>query len=271
MTMTTLVIGATGATGRLLVQQLLKRDQCVRVIVRSPDKLPDVLRNHGHLSVLQANILDLSDAELSRNVNGCAAIASCLGHELNLRGIYGEPRRLVTEATRRLCKAIKGNTPDKPTKFVLMNTAGNSNRDLQEAVSFGQRFVIGLIRLVLPPHVDNEKAADFLRTEIGQNDEAIEWVAVRPDTLLDQDAVTEYEAHPSPTRSALFDPGEISRINVAHFMAELITNGGTWNRWKGQMPVLYNTASTSSGPGAQTALSPGYQPGALSRKSTEEK
>lgn len=240
--MTTLVVGASGATGRLLVEQLLTRGQLVKVIVRSPGKLPESIRHHDCLSVTQANILDLSDEELSKTVGGCAAVASCLGHELNLKGIYGQPRRLVTDATRRLCKAIRAGRPEKPVKFVLMNTAGNSNRDLREAVPVAQKLVIGILRRILPPHADNEEAADFLRTQIGQDNKAIEWVAVRPDTLINQTAVTRYEAHASPTRSALFNAGVVSRINVAHFMAELITVDDTWNRWKGQMPVLYSTA-----------------------------
>ena len=239
--MTILVVGASGATGRLLVQQLLNRGHNVRVIVRSPDKLLEVVPHHEHLSVIKASVLDLSDAEMARHVNGCAAVASCLGHNLTWKGIYGRPRRLVTDATRRLCTAIRENKANAPTRFVLMNTAGNSNRDLHEPISFGQRCVIGLIRLLLPPHVDNEKAADYLRAKVGQGDNTIEWVAVRPDTLLNRDNITEYEVHASPTRSALFNPGQTSRINVAHFMADLITDDGTWNRWKGQMPVIYNT------------------------------
>jgi hypothetical protein len=65
-------------------------------------------------------------------------------------------------------------------------------------------------------------------------------VVVRPDNLINEDIVTEYEVYPSPTRSAIFDAGKTSRINVGHFMAELITNNDLWNRWKGQMPVIYN-------------------------------
>ncbi len=239
--MTTLVVGATGATGRLLVAQLLHRGHHVRVIVRSPDKLPEVLTNHDNLSVISASVLELSDAEMAQHVSGCRAVASCLGHNLSVKGLFGHPRRLVTDATRRLCDAIKTNKSEEPTKFVLMNTAGNSNRDLNEPISFGQTCVIGLLRL-LPPHVDNEKAADYLRTKIGQNDRAIEWAAVRPDKLTNEDQVTAYEVHSSPIRSAIFDAGLTSRINVGHFMADLITDDDTWNKWKGQMPVIYNTA-----------------------------
>ena len=51
-----------------------------------------------------------------------------------------------------------------------MNTTGNRNRDLNEPISLAQKCVIGLLRLLLPPHADNEDAADYLRTKIGQND-----------------------------------------------------------------------------------------------------
>ncbi len=121
-----------------------------------------------------------------------------------------------------------------------MNTTGNRNRDINEPISVGQKCVIGLLRLLLPPHVDNENAADFLRTKVGQNNRYIEWVAVRPDDLVNEEEVTEYDSYPSPTRSAIFDAGKTSRINVGHFMAHLITDDSSWNRWKGQMPVIYN-------------------------------
>jgi putative NADH-flavin reductase len=134
--MTTLVVGASGATGRQLVAQLLHRGQTVRAIVRSPENLPEVLRNQENLSLIQASVLDLSDAEMSRYVEGCDAVASCLGHSLNFKGIFGPPRRLVTDATRRLCNAIKANEPEAAVKFVLMNTTGNCNRDLEEPISF---------------------------------------------------------------------------------------------------------------------------------------
>ena len=106
-----LVVGATGATGRLLTEELLNRGHTVKVIVRSPDKLPESIKNHANLSVVQAALLDLSDAELAEHVKGCDAVSSCLGHNLTFKGVYGQPRRLVTDATRRLCQAIRANSP----------------------------------------------------------------------------------------------------------------------------------------------------------------
>ena len=142
----------------------------------------------------------------------------------------------------RLCEAIGATQPAQPVKFMLMNTTGNRNRDLDEPVSFAQRCVIGLLRLMVPPHADNEQAADYLRTRIGQHDPCIEWAAVRSDGLTDEEQVTEFELHASPMRSAIFDAGKTSRINVGHFMAQLITDEDAWRRWQGRMPVIYNRA-----------------------------
>ena len=238
--MTVLVVGASGATGSKLVEQLINDKHKVKVIVRSKEKLPDLWKTHQNLQLITASVLDLSDTEMREIVKDCDAVASCLGHNLTWKGIYGEPRKLVTDATRRFCSAIKLNEPQHPVKFVLMNTTGNRNRDLHEPISVAQKCVIGLLRLLLPPHVDNEKAADYLRTQIGQNDPYIEWAAVRPDGLIDGEAVTKYEIYASPTRSAIFNAGKVSRINVAHFMARLIDDADLWASWKGQMPVIYS-------------------------------
>lgn len=240
--MTTIVVGATGATGRLLVQQLLDRGGRIRAVVRSADRLLAGLGNHPNLEVTEASLLSLSDDRLRELVAGCGAVASCLGHNLTFRGIWGSPQRLVTDAVRRLCEAVQAGGHDTPVKFVLMSSAGVRHQGLAEPVSLAQRAVVGLIRTLVPPHADNERAAEFLRTEISADSGAIEWAVVRPDSLTDADAVTPYETHASPTRSAIFDPGKTSRINVAHFMAELVTSDAAWDAWQGRMPVIYNQA-----------------------------
>ena len=238
--MTILVVGASGVTGRQLIEQLLIQGHNVKAVVRSPEKLPEAWKSNERIKIISASLLDLSDKEMIELILGCHSIASCLGHNMNWKGIYGQPRKLVTDAARRLCNAIEANKPESPIKYVLMNTTGNRNRDLNEPISFAQKCVIGLLRLLLPPHVDNEKAADYLRTQVGQNNQFIEWAAVRPDGLIDDKEVTDYEIYPSPIRSAIFNAGKTSRINVGHFMVSLINDDDLWNKWKGQMPVIYN-------------------------------
>jgi hypothetical protein len=238
--MNVFIAGSTGATGKKLTSELLERGHRVVTVVRTKNSLPEELRKHPNMSVTEASLLDLTDTRLQELVKGCDAIVSTLGHNISFKGMYGHPRRLVTDAARRLCEAAKANKPKNSVKFVLMNTTGNKNRDLDEKQSFGEKVVVGLLRVLLPPQADNEAAAGYLRTKIGQNDSMIKWVAVRPDGLIDKDTVTEYTIHPSPLRSPIFDAGQTSRINVGHFMAELIDNDALWEAWKGQMPVIYN-------------------------------
>ena len=238
--MKTLIVGASGATGKHLVDQLLSKNQRVRIVVRSPEQLPISWRNNPNLEIISASILDLNDAQMKDLTSDIDAIASCLGHNISFKGIYGKPRKLVTDTVRRLSEAVISNNPETPLKFVLMNTSGNRNRDLNEPISFAEKIVVGIIRLLLPPHNDNENAADYLRSKIGPENKNIEWTAVRPDSLINEDKITPYEIHPSPIRSAIFNAGKVSRINVAHFMSMLIISDNLWNKWKGKMPVIYS-------------------------------
>ncbi len=240
--MTTLVVGASGATGRLLVEQLLEQGEKVKIIVRSLSGLPDSWQQNDRLAITQASLLDMSNAQLLAHVKGCSAVASCLGHNLTFKGMFGHPRRLVSDGVQRLCDAIEKTAAHTPVKFVLMNTTGNKNEQEGEAVSTAHTAVIGLIRCLLPPHSDNEMAASYLQSRFGTHQGIIEWAAVRPDSLIDEALVSEYNVHPSPTRCAIFDAGKTSRINVANFMSQLINNQGIWDEWKYKMPVIYNSA-----------------------------
>jgi len=56
---------------------------------------------------------------------------------------------------------------------------------------------------LLPSHRNNVKAANFLINGLGKQDEIIEWVAVRPDTLINNDVESDYEICESLVRSPL--------------------------------------------------------------------
>ena len=213
-------------------------------IVRTAEKLPQNIRNHENLSITTSTILDMNYEDVIQHVENRDAIVSCLGHTVDFRGLFGHPRRLVSDSVQRLCQAVQVNSPSNPVKLLLMSSVGCRNSDAEEKISYAQLCVIGLLRLLVPPHSDNEKAANYLRTMIGQNNSHIEWTAIRPDDLIENDEVSSYSILVSPTRS-IFNAGKTSRINVAHFMVQLITDTGTWSKWKGHMPVIYNDVTDS--------------------------
>jgi nucleoside-diphosphate-sugar epimerase len=243
--LTVLLVGGTGRTGSRVLEQLLGRGVAVRAIVRSRDRLPPACRKNPDLAITEADLLSLSDEELRRHVDGCDAIVSCLGHVLSLRGIFGRPRDLVTRAATRLCRAIESVRPAAPIRLVLMSSVSVHRTGTVDArrSRFERAFLWVLCRL-LPPAHDNQRAADFLADKIGTSNPYVEWVAVRPDTLLDGD-VSGYTVHDGLVTS-LFRPDHTRMANVAHFQCELATDSVMWDRWKGRLPVIVDTTAPMS-------------------------
>jgi hypothetical protein len=193
--------------------------------------------------VIEASLLSLRDQDLQQHLRGCHAVISCLGHVLSLKGVFGPPRDLVTRATTRLTSGIEALRSPTPVKFILMssvsvNRPGGLDR---RRGRFERAFLWTLCRL-LPPAGDNQRAANVLLEKVGPDNAFVQWVVVRPDSLLEGD-VSEYTVNQGLVNS-LFAPGRTTMANVAHFMCELATDPGTWSDWKSRLPVIVDAAAS---------------------------
>jgi len=239
--LTVLLLGGTGRTGGRVLQQLLGRGVSVRAVVRSAERLPAGAAGDPNLTVVVSDLLSLTDEELARQVRGCDAVISCLGHVTSLRWLFGSPRDLVTRAVERVCRAIETARPARPVKLILMSSVSVHRRGgLDTRRGRIERAVVWLLRGLVPPARDNQSAADFLGEVVGTTDPYVQWVGVRPDSLKDGD-VTEYALHEGLVDS-LFRPGSTNMANVAHFMCELATDPQAWAAWRGKLPVIVNAA-----------------------------
>jgi nucleoside-diphosphate-sugar epimerase len=246
MHQTVLLVGGTGRTGRRVLTQLLGGGASVRVVVRSAGKLPAGAADNPNLTVVEADLLSLGDDDLLRQVRGCDAVISCLGHVPDFKGIFGPPRDLVTRATTRLCRAIETLRPAKPVRFILMSSVSvNRPGGLDTRRGMFDKAVVWILRGIVPPTGDSQRAADFLWRDVGMTDTFVQWAVVRPDTLREGD-VSEYSLHEGLV-SGLFAPDSTNMANVAHFMCELATSSKTWDEWKGRLPVIINAAASKSG------------------------
>ena len=190
----------------------------------------------------EVEVGNISEFDINKNmdlINDCDAVLCCLGHNISFKGLFGKPRMLVGDSIKNICKAIAESKNEK-VKLILLNTTGNMNKKIKENYSFGDRMVLSLLTLILPPQKDNVDAAKYLSNQLGENNSKIEWITVRPDTLINEENESEYEIFESIKRSPVFDAGKTSRINVAHFMVELLLNKTLWEKWKFKMPVIYN-------------------------------
>jgi nucleoside-diphosphate-sugar epimerase len=263
-----LVIGATGNTGKHVVRQLLDisnsndddEEYTVQALVRSKQRFIDILppsstntnnddNKDKQLQIIEGSILELPDTELDKYVQAADTVVLCLGHVMSFQGIFGHPRRLVTDSVKRITDSIKrvetSNT-DKDNKksrqLILMNSEGVVGPG-DTKLSFLERCLFGLIRFLLPPHVDNEQAAEFLYKTIGPASALIEWIIVRPCNLLDGNS-TEYVSLPNPPGTTiLFEHRTVTRATVAKFMVDLVTQSALWNQWKYQFPYVQGKGS----------------------------
>jgi hypothetical protein len=242
---TVLLVGGTGRTGRRVLERLLSSGINVRVIVRSAQRLPAGATEHSNLVVVEANLLSLGDEDLQRHARGCDAVISCLGHVLSFKGVYFPPRDLVTRATTRLCRGIEALQPSKPVKFILMTSVSvNHPGGLDTRRGLLEKTFLWMLRGVLPPARDNQRAASFLYDDIGTTNPFVEWAVVRPDTLREGD-VSEYTLHEGLV-SSIFDPDDTRMHNVAHAMCELLTSPEAWGDWKGKLPVIIDAIASRS-------------------------
>ena len=226
-----LVVGATGATGRHVVQMLLDKGYHVVVIVRSKDTMLNLVPDQdGRLHVHEAEILDVPEEELSLIVRDCSVIISCLGHNMSFSGIFGNPRRLVTDAVKILTTVMSPSS-----KFILMGSNGVDHPGgIDPPRSFRDRLALCMFRYLIPPHSDNEMAADYLF----RKDKSFNWVIVRPTDLIDEETPSgDYDVF-DISEGSLFGSSEVSRANVAHFIAELVTDENLFDKYNHQLPVI---------------------------------
>jgi hypothetical protein len=159
--------------------------------------------------------------------------------------VFGRPRDLVTQAAKRLCRAIEANQPAEPVKYILMSSVSvNRPGRLDTRRGSFERAVFAAMRGVVPPARDNQSAADFLGNEIGPDNPFVEWTVVRPDTLLEGD-ISKYALHEGLV-SSLAKPDSTNMANVAHFICELATDPAIFADWKGRMPVIVNSGTIAT-------------------------
>ena len=195
-----LIIGATGGTGRQLVQQALDLGHQVTALVRNPARLKI---EHPNLKIVQGNVLDY--ASIEAGMPGQSAVVCALGHK---RWLY--PTRILSEGTRNILRAMKtSNVPRLicETSLGIGNTAGR----------LGLFYTFFVVPFILPFYF-----WDKVRQEevIAESDR--DWVIVRPGALTNGAARGKYRQDVNLGNFIL--GARISRADVADFMLKQMTN-----------------------------------------------
>jgi uncharacterized protein YbjT (DUF2867 family) len=195
-----LIIGATGGTGRQLVQQALELGHEVTAFVRKPAKLKI---QHPNLRVVKGNVRDYASVEAA--MRGQNAVVSALGHK---RLFY--PTKILSEGTRNILRAMKAC--DVP-RFICESSLG-----VGSAVGrLGLMSTFFVVPLILPFYF-----WDRVRQEKLIEESDTDWVIVRPAVLTNSPARGSYR-HGRKVGNFILTR-RISRADVADFMLKQLTD-----------------------------------------------
>ena len=163
---TFLVLGATGGTGRHFVTQALQDGHRVRVLVRSPDKLPPA--QSLQMDVWKGSITEIDKIDMNKLTSGVDYIVSMLGDK---------ETQAHTPINTNFVKALVPAMRQNGVKRFLYQ-AGGMSRPYQGSLSP----VIWIMRNTLArfggyegQHRDNEAVIAYLSTEAMD----IEWMVHR--------------------------------------------------------------------------------------------
>ncbi|MGD3110244.1 NAD(P)-dependent oxidoreductase [Streptomyces sp. YGL11-2] len=198
------VFGATGGTGRLVVEQALDTGHDVRAVVRTPAKLP---LQHRNLQIIKADVFD--PEALKPTLAGADAVISALGAvgrkdtgQVCANGVRSILAAMESTGVHRIA-AISAQP-------VLRSGAG-------EPLWF-RMTVTPVIRAIY-----RNTYADLERMEALLADSAAEWTVLRPPYLTDKPGTGRYRT----AFEANVSGSSLTRADLATALLTVLTDPGT--------------------------------------------
>ena len=195
-----LIVGATGGTGRALVEQALERGHAVTALVRNPSRLPHA---DPRLTVVVGDVM--TPASLDAAVRGQDAVLSALGHK---RWFY--PTHILSEGTHNLIDAMGRHG----VRRLIVETALGVGDTWWQMGLYYTLFV----RIVILPFYFFDKG----RQEAVVRRSGLDWTVVRPGALNNGPRRGVFRQGPR-VGHWLWTVG-ISRADVAGFMLDQVTD-----------------------------------------------
>lgn len=161
------VFGATGGTGRRIVETALASDHDVIAVARKPDA---IATKHGRLTVTKGDVLD--PASVSAAIAGADVVLSAIGPANNR-----QPGTLISEGVKHIVAACS-QTGVK--RFVF-----ESGLMVGDGTGLGafSRLGLAIARAMYKALVADKRVAEATITA-----SALDWVIVRPPVLVDGSA-----------------------------------------------------------------------------------
>ena len=199
---TVAVLGATGRTGRIFVQEAVRRGHAVKALVRSVNARQDFPQG---VNVIQGDATD--ESSLQQLIEGADVVVSLLGQA------KGSSSDLKVKSTR-LSLSIMQRKGVK--RFLRLASAPFGVTGEGDEPTGGQRLMTGLVKLFAGSLVNDErKASEDVRNS------SVEWTLVRAPILTDTPYPGKYQVGSLGRKSGR----RVSRATIAQFILDEIENG----------------------------------------------
>jgi putative NADH-flavin reductase len=203
------IFGASGRTGRPLVEQALAAGYEVTAFVRDPARLPI---SDARLHVVQGDVMNA--AQVDEAVRGADAVLSVLGHA------KGSPKNMQTVATENIVAAMKKHGVRR-----LISLTGAGVKDPQDQPKLVDHAIRGLLVLL---QKDVLRDAEQHARVIQQSD--LDWTIVRGPRLNEGPRTGTYRVGMIGKNSGTL----VSRADLADFMLKHVDD----TTYLGQAPVV---------------------------------
>ena len=194
------VFGASGKTGKLVVEEALAQNYQVKAFVRASERLP---MSHPHLTIVTGDAMDLEAVD--RAIEGSDGVISVLGWSQD------SPKNLLTRAGKTIIDVM-----EKQGVSRLITVIGAAvERPTDEPPSLSKRLIVFLIKKIEPElFADSQNLADA----IGKSN--LDWTIVRVPRLANGNRTKTY-------RSGQLNLGfgaKVQRADLAHFLVEQLAD-----------------------------------------------
>ncbi|MBB1513868.1 NAD(P)H-binding protein [Tessaracoccus sp. MC1627] len=203
------LFGATGGTGRRVLDRLLAEGYGVRVLVRDKSKLGEV---DPRVHVVVGDVLD--PEAVGAAVEASSAVLGVFGQ------VKGSPRTLQTDGTRAIVEAMQRHGVTR-----LVTLSGGGLRAEQDQPRLADRAFRGLLKL-MAGHVLAD-AEGHLAVLQGSG---LDWTVVRGPRLTDQPGLGRYRVGWVGVDGST----QISRDDLADFIVSQVAD----RRFVGLMPFV---------------------------------
>ncbi|MGF1473025.1 MAG: NAD(P)-dependent oxidoreductase [Rubrobacteraceae bacterium] len=203
------VFGASGRTGRPLVQQALEAGHEVTAFVRDASKLG---MGHERLEIVEGDVRD--PAKVREAVGGADAVLSVLGHTKS------STKDVQAAGTENIVAAMRASGVRR-----LVSLTGAGVRDPKDEPKLFDRAITTLLKLVQKDVLQDAESHARTIEESG-----LEWVIVRGPMLTEGEKRGEYRVGYVGRNSGT----KISRADVADFMLQQTEE----DTYLGQKPMI---------------------------------